>query len=135
MRLSGKLLSQLRFNVEKHFIQNPKVKSYPMEALGYKGQGRRNRAAQLPLFAKPRFSKVVCSRALPDITSGPEVWKIVKIRTDWKLNVFLPRPRTLITFKDEKEIKKLRKKKKIKFFFFCCLFYLFKEKFQFDQFQ
>ena len=37
MRLSGKLLSQLRFNVEKHFIQNPKVKSYPMEALGYKG--------------------------------------------------------------------------------------------------
>ena len=69
---------------------------------------------------------MVCSRALPDITSGPEVWKIVKIRTDWKLNVFLPRPRTLITFKDEKEIKKLRKKKKKSnsSFFVVCFTYL-----------
>jgi len=40
MRLSAKLLSQLRFNVEKHFIQNPEVVSYPMEALGYKGDKR-----------------------------------------------------------------------------------------------
>jgi len=40
MRLSAKLLSQLRFNVEKHFIPNPKVVSYPMEALGYKGDKR-----------------------------------------------------------------------------------------------
>merc|ERR1712223_2228046 len=40
MRLTTTFLSQLRFNFEKHFIQNPKVKSYSMEALGYEGDKR-----------------------------------------------------------------------------------------------
>jgi hypothetical protein len=34
------------------------------------------------------------NRALPDITSGREVRKIVKIRTVWKPDVFLPRRQT-----------------------------------------
>ena len=40
MRFSGHLFSQLRFNIEKHFIPNPKVKSYTMEALGHKDDKR-----------------------------------------------------------------------------------------------
>ena len=37
MRLSTTFMNQLRFNFQKHFIQNPTVKSYTMEALGHKG--------------------------------------------------------------------------------------------------
>ena len=40
MRLSGLLLNQLRFNFQKHFVQNPKVKTHTMEALGHKGDKR-----------------------------------------------------------------------------------------------
>ena len=37
MKLSTALLSQqLRFNFNKNYIQNPKVKAYNMEALGHK---------------------------------------------------------------------------------------------------
>lgn len=39
MRLT-KFLNQLRFNVGKHFIQNPNVKAYTMETLGHKGDKR-----------------------------------------------------------------------------------------------
>ena len=42
-------------------------------------------------------------QALPDITSGPEVRQIVKIRTVWKLDVFLPGRRTFNTFKNRKK--------------------------------
>ena len=38
----------------------------------------------------PPIDQVSDGRALPDITSGPEVQQNVKIRTDWKLDVFLP---------------------------------------------
>ena len=44
-------------------------------------------------------------RALPDITSGPEVWQISKIRTVRKPDVFLPGRRTFKTFKLEEEKK------------------------------
>ena len=44
------------------------------------------------------------NRALPDITSGPEVRQIFKIRTVWKLNVFLPGRQT---FKNRKKIQKM----------------------------
>ena len=37
MKLSGAFLNQLRFNFQKHFVQNPKVKTHTMEALGHKG--------------------------------------------------------------------------------------------------
>ena len=41
MKISTTLLSQqLRFNFKKHFIQNPKVKAYNMEALGHKNDQR-----------------------------------------------------------------------------------------------
>ena len=40
MKLTSTILNQMRFNFEKHFIQNPKVKSYTMEALGHKGDKR-----------------------------------------------------------------------------------------------
>ena len=40
MRLSGVILNQLRFNFQKHFVQNPKVKTHTMEALGHKGDKR-----------------------------------------------------------------------------------------------
>ena len=40
MKLTSAVLNQFRFNFEKHFIQNPKVKSYTMEALGHKGDKR-----------------------------------------------------------------------------------------------
>ena len=40
MKLTSTFLNQLRFHFEKHFIQNPKVKSYTMEALGHKGDKR-----------------------------------------------------------------------------------------------
>ena len=39
MRLT-RVLNQLRFNIDKHFIKNPKVKSYTMESLGHKGDKR-----------------------------------------------------------------------------------------------
>uniref|UniRef100_A0A7M5XD29 Uncharacterized protein n=1 Tax=Clytia hemisphaerica TaxID=252671 RepID=A0A7M5XD29_9CNID len=39
MKLSG-VLSQMRFNFQKHFIQNPGVKTYTMESLGHKGDIR-----------------------------------------------------------------------------------------------
>ena len=39
-------------------------------------------------------------RALPDITSGPEVWQIFKIRTVQKPDIFLPGHRTINTCKD-----------------------------------
>ena len=42
-------------------------------------------------------------RALPDITSGPEVRQILKIRTVRKLDVFLPGHRTYKTLKKEKK--------------------------------
>ena len=50
------------------------------------------------------------TRALPDITSGPEVRQIFKIRTVGKPDVFLPRRRTFDTIKSRR--KKLEKKKK-----------------------
>ena len=55
------------------------------------------------------------SRALPDITSGPEVRQIFKIRTVWKPDVFLPGRRTFNTLKS---IRKNPKKKFFNFFFF-----------------
>ena len=41
-----------------------------------------------------------CVRALPDITSGPEVRKIFKIRTFLKPDIFHPGHRTFKTLKD-----------------------------------
>ena len=35
-----RVLKQLRFNFEKHFIQNQNIKSYTMESLGHKGDKR-----------------------------------------------------------------------------------------------
>ena len=64
------------------------------------------------------------SRALPDITSGPEVRQIFKIRTVRKPDVFLPGRRTFNTFKSIREKKKLSKFFSRFFFsrFFFCLF-------------
>ena len=53
-------------------------------------------------------------RAQPDITSGPEVWQIVKIRTVQKPDVFLPGRRTFNSVKN---------RKKIRFFFFQNFFF------------
>ena len=44
------------------------------------------------------------NRALPDITYGPEVRQIFKIRIVWKADVFLPGRRTFNTFKNRKKI-------------------------------
>ena len=46
----------------------------------------------------PSVSFAQLFRALPDITSGPKVWQIFKIRTFRKPDVFLPR--TFNTFKN-----------------------------------
>ena len=40
--------------------------------------------------SKSAWYQKVQIKALPDITSGPEVWQFFKIRTVWKLDVFLP---------------------------------------------
>ena len=56
------------------------------------------------------------TRALPDITSSPEVRQIFKIQTVRKPDVFLPGRRTLNTFKIRKK-KSKKLKKKVKFFF------------------
>ena len=48
-------------------------------------------------------------RAQPDITSGPEVRQIFKIRTVRKPDVFLPGRRT---FRNRKKVKKKKVKKK-----------------------
>ena len=47
-----------------------------------------------------------CLRALPDITSSPEVWQIFKIRNVWKLDVFLP---GCLTWENRKKIKNVFK--------------------------
>ena len=44
-------------------------------------------------------NKTIRNRALLDITSGPEVRQISKIRTVWKPDVFLPGHRSFNTFK------------------------------------
>ena len=46
------------------------------------------------------FSYTLPNRSVPDMTSGPEVRKIFKIRTVRKQDVFLPGCRTFKTFKD-----------------------------------
>jgi hypothetical protein len=55
-------------------------------------------------------------RALPDITSGPEVRQIFKIRTLRKPDILLPRRRTFNSFK-KKKIQKIFSKKILIFFF------------------
>ena len=42
-----------------------------------------------------QIKRFINYRALPDITSNPEVWQIFKIRTVWKPDVFLPGRQTL----------------------------------------
>ena len=59
-------------------------------------------------------------RALPNITSGPEVWQIFKIRTVRKPDIFLPR-----LLKDPKKVQKRKKKKKNQFFFHKLFFKIF----------
>jgi hypothetical protein len=60
------------------------------------------------------------SRALPDITSGPEVGQIFKIRTVQKPDVFLPGHRTFNTYKNRKKNpKKIKERKKKNQDFFC----------------
>ena len=66
-------------------------------------------------------------RALPDITSGPEVWNFFKILTVRKPNVFLHGHQTFKTFKIEK-IKIIKKKKSNFFLYFFSFVYLLKEK-------
>ena len=60
---------------------------------------------------------LLLSRALPDITSGPEVRKFVKIWTVRKPDVFLPGRRTFNTFKNRRKIQK--------YFFFKIFFSFF----------
>ena len=63
-----------------------------------------------------------CSRALPDITSGPEVRQIFKVRAVRKPDVFLPGRRTFNrTIIIEKKSKKFEKKIEI----FSKMFYFF----------
>jgi hypothetical protein len=58
-------------------------------------------------------------RALPDITSGPEVRQIFKIRTVRKPDVFLPGHRTFNSFRNRrKDPKKILKFFFLKFFLF-----------------
>ena len=45
-------------------------------------------------------------RALPNITSGPEVQQFFKIQTVWKPDIFLSGHQTFNTFKNRKKIKK-----------------------------
>ena len=63
-------------------------------------------------------------RVLPDITSGPEVRQIVKIRTVWKLDVFLSGRRTFINgrnfFKNWKKNQNVSFKT---FFLFICFWH------------
>ena len=65
------------------------------------------------------------SRAQPDITSGPEVRQIVKIRTVRKPDIFLPGRRT---FENRKKIKKI----KLQFFFFKFFFQIFFKNFFYE---
>ena len=58
-------------------------------------------AFTLLLFSK-YFYECIDGRALPDITSGPEVRQIVKIRTVRKPDVFLTGRRTLTFLEIEK---------------------------------
>ena len=53
------------------------------------------------------FSYTLPNRALTDITSGPEVRKIVKIRTVWKPDVFLPGRQTINTVRNRKKNQKI----------------------------
>ena len=48
----------------------------------------------------PEMFSILLTRALPDITSSPEVREIVKIRTVRKPDDFLPKLRTFKTFKN-----------------------------------
>ena len=48
------------------------------------------------------MGRKVCFRALPDITSGPEVRQIFKIRTVRKPDIFLPGRRTLNPLENKK---------------------------------
>jgi hypothetical protein len=57
-------------------------------------------------LGKPNLFWCILGRALPDITSGPEVRQIFKIRTVRKPDVFLPVNLTFNTFKDTKKIQK-----------------------------
>ena len=61
-------------------------------------------------------------RALPDITSGPEVCQIFKIRTVRKPDVFLTGRRTFNTFKNRRKNPKNPKKILNPFIIFFCLF-------------
>ena len=70
-------------------------------------------------------------RALPDITSGPEVRQIFKIRTVRKPDITLPGRRTVNPLENRKKNKKFKKKfkKKIQIFFsrfFFCLLIRFR---------
>ena len=47
--------------------------------------------------------KTLSTRALPDITSGPENQKIFKIQTVQKLDVFLPGRQTFKTLKNKEK--------------------------------
>ena len=60
------------------------------------------------------YNKCVTDRALPDITSGPEVRQIFNIRIVWKPDVFFAGCRT---FKNRK-----KKKNEIDFFSYFFLF-------------
>ena len=57
-------------------------------------------------------------RALPDITSGPEVQQIYKIRTVRKQEVFLTGRRTFNAVKERKNIQKSEKNQNHLFFTF-----------------
>jgi hypothetical protein len=58
------------------------------------------------------------TRALPDITSSPEVRQIFKIQTVRKPDVFLPGRRTFNSFKNRRKNEKMNFSKKIPDFFF-----------------
>ena len=63
------------------------------------------------IWIYPMFDKV---RALPDITSGPEVWQTFKIWNVRRTDVFLPGCRTFNTLKSRR--KKMKKKPFFEFF-------------------
>ena len=54
-------------------------------------------------FMNARFDGPIETRirVLPDLTSGPEVRQIFKIRTYWKLDIFLPGLLTLVKIKSK----------------------------------
>ena len=56
------------------------------------------------ILTEQRIRGLTPIRALPDITSSLEVWKIVKIQTVRKPDVFLPGRRTFNTLKNRKKI-------------------------------